>query len=93
MGKPGPEDVIEETQEENKSESENSKEILLEGAENKIKDEIVKPEDILISGMHESNENKDNGIKVEETNEKGDLKVLLTEENLLIANLNIEDKV
>ena len=87
MGKPGPDDVIEETEEENKSD-------ILEGvAENKINDEIVNPEDMLISGIHVNNENKDDAMKQAETPEKSDLKMLLTEENLLVVNANIEGKV
>ena len=93
MGKPGPEDVMEEIVLEDKTHNENSKEILAEDAENKINDEIVKPEDIQISGIHDSNENKENGFKVDANNENGDLKVLLREENLLDASLNVEGKI
>ena len=93
MGKPGPEDVMEEIVLEDKTHNENSKEILAEDAENKINDEIVKPEDIQISGIHDSNENKENGIKFDANNENGDLKVLLREENLLDASLNVEGKI
>merc|ERR1712241_962497 len=80
MGKPGTEDGIEETQEENKSEDNIEK----------LKDEVVNPEDILISGAHV----KDELIKPgDEDLEKKDLEVLLTEENLLVANTNNEEKV
>jgi len=81
MGKPGPEDVIKETEEENKPAAEDSKDIL--------KDEIVNPEDILISGMHV----KDDSVKSNDDHENSDLKVLLTEENLLVGDTNIEEKV
>ena len=90
MGKPGPDDVIEEIEEENKSDDGNSKDILEGVAENKINDEIVNPEDMLISGIHV---NKEDAMKQEETPEKSDLKMLLTEENLLVGNTNIEGKV
>ena len=82
MGKPGPDDVIQEIQEENKLGDDNDK-------ENKVQDEVVNPEDIMISGLQA----KDELIKPNEDLEKEEIQVLLTEENLLVANSNIEQKV
>ena len=82
MGKPGPEDVIQEIQEEVKPVDDTDK-------DNKLKDEVVNPEDIMISGAHA----KDELIKPNEDLEKEELQVMLTEENLLAANSNIDQKV
>ena len=82
MGKPGPDDVIQEIQEENKLGDDNDK-------ENKVQDEVVNPEDIMISGLQA----KDELIKPNEGLQKEEIQVLLTEENLLVANSNIEQKV
>ena len=82
MGKPGPDDVIQEIQEENKLGDDNDK-------ENKVQDEVVNPEDIMISGLQA----KDELIKPNEGLQKEEIQVLLTEENLLLANSNIEQKV
>ena len=82
MGKPGPDDVIQEIQEEHKAGDDNDK-------ENKVQDEVVNPEDIMISGLQA----KDELIKPNEDLEKEEIQVLLTEENLLVANSNIEQKV
>ena len=82
MGKPGPDDVIQEIQEENKLGDDNDK-------ENKVQDEVVNPEDIMISGLQA----KDELIKPNEDLEKEEIQVLLTEENLLVANSNIEQKI
>jgi len=82
MGKPGPEDVIKETEPEIEIDKS-----LTNGAENKINDEIVKPEDIQISGINYSNEIK------ETANANSDLQALLTEENLLAPGINVGDKI
>merc|ERR1712013_469037 len=82
MGKPGPDDVIQEIREENKLGDDDDK-------ENKVQDEVVNPEDIMISGLQA----KDELVKPNEGLEKEEIQVLLTEENLLVANSNIDQKV